>query len=88
VESIICCRSPASGKFPDPTPRAAHDEAGDRRRRILGRQAIAPKTAALPHRHDAADDAAIVCSTPPTSVGKSGSLGVAQPHQSGHLQKR
>jgi hypothetical protein len=68
-------------QFPDPTPRAAHEAVGDRRWRTLRRRAIAPATAALPHRHDAADDAAIARSTPPTSVGKNGSLRVAQPQQ-------
>src|SRR4029077_15136168 len=43
-----------------PEPRPAHKAGVDRCRRTIVGRAIAPATAALPHLHDAANDAAIV----------------------------
>jgi hypothetical protein len=65
VDHLRVCRTPGSGKFPeqifpDPAPRPAHEAVIDRRRRTIGRRAIAPATAAFQHLHDAADDAAVV----------------------------
>jgi hypothetical protein len=73
VYHLRVCRSPVSGKFPeqifpDPTPRPAHEAVIDRRRRTIGRRAIAPAAAAFQHLHDAADDAAVVHPLNPADI--------------------
>jgi hypothetical protein len=73
VDHLRVCRSPVSGKFPeqifpDPAPRPAHEAVIDRRRRTIGRRAIAPATAAFQYLHDAADDAPVVHPRNPADI--------------------
>ena len=91
VDHLRVCRSPVSSKFPeqifpDPAPRPAHEAVIDRRRRTMGRRAIAPATAVFQHLHDAADDAAVIHPLNPADIRRQEwfdplPLLVAQPKQ-------
>jgi hypothetical protein len=73
-ESLCCMEAKFVQPILDPAPRPAHEAVIDRRRRTIGRRAIAPATAAFQHLHDAADDAAVVHPLDPADIGKNGSI--------------